>query len=104
MTLGSGIQVINWVAVDTAGNESEPLEQKIYVYPKIRFKSAASITGEASDAKIIVELTAEAPIYPITVELEVNANDSSADQDDINPSFDITKRHAVVIEEGGDVD
>jgi hypothetical protein len=104
ITLPSGLLALNWVAVDSSGNESEPLEQLVYVYPQVRFKSAASITGEASQAEIIVELTGDSPVYPISIDLLVNSDLSSIDQADLNVSFDLAAIHTVVIEAGDDAE
>ena len=84
ITLASGLQVINWVAVDQAGNESEPLEQHIYVYPQVRFKAANSIIGEGSNAEIIIELSGDSPVYPVPIEVLVDAAASSIDQADVD--------------------
>jgi len=104
VTLPSGLLALNWVAVDSSGNESEPLEQLVYVYPQVRFKSATSITGEASQAEIIVELTGDSPEYPVSIDLTVNDNLSSIDQADLNASFDLAAIHTVVIEAGDDAE
>lgn len=100
ITLPSGLLAINWVAVDSSGNESEPLEQLVYIYPQVRFKSTTSIIGEASQAEIIVELTGDSPEYPITVELHVDGILSSVVQNDMADDFDLSAAHSVVIEQG----
>lgn len=100
--LPAGLLAINWVAVDTSGNESEPLIQLVYVYPKVRFKSITSMVGEASEADIIVELTGDSPEYPVAVELQVNGILSSIVQDDLGENFDLSATHTIVIEQGDD--
>ncbi|MEH6450450.1 MAG: autotransporter subunit C [Oleispira sp.] len=104
VTLPSGLQIINWVAVDQAGNESEPLEQQLFVYPKVRFKTAASTIGEASNAEIIVELSGDSPEYPVIVEVQINAEASSLNQADVNATFDISSVHTLKIEQGDDAE
>ena len=102
--LPSGLLAINWVAVDTSGNESEPLIQLVYVYPQVRFKSITSTVGEASEAEIIVELTGDSPEYPVTVALQVNGLLSSIVQDDLGGNFDLSAIHTVVIDQGNNPD
>jgi uncharacterized protein YfkK (UPF0435 family) len=100
ITLPSGLLAINWVVVDSSGNESEPLEQLVYIYPQVRFKSIASVVGEASLADVVVELTGDSPEYPVTVELQVNGILSSVVQDDLGLDFDLSAVQVVVIERG----
>lgn len=79
-TIPSGLQVLNWVAVDASGNESIPREQRLYVYPQVRFEEAASVTGEGGNVGIIVELTGDSPEYPVHVGLKVLTDQSTADE------------------------
>ena len=101
-TLPSGLQVIRWVAVDTSGNESEPLEQSVYVYPQVRFVTSEAIIGEASTAEIMVELSGDSPEYPVMVDVLINAEASSVDQADVGAEFDISSVHTLTIEAGDD--
>lgn len=102
--LPSGLLSINWVAVDSSGNESEPLEQLVYVYPQVRFKTTESMVGEASEAGIIVELTGDSPEYPVAVKLQVNGLLSSIVQDDLGEDFDLSAIQTVMIEQGDNPD
>ena len=102
--LPSGLLALNWVAVDSSGNESESLEQLVYVYPQVRFNSSDSITGEVSQAKVIVELTGDSPEYPVSISLLVNSELSSIDQADLDSGFDFSVEHVVVIEAGDDAE
>ena len=43
LILASGLHVISWAVVDTSGNESDPLEQLVYIYPKVRFTKSTSL-------------------------------------------------------------
>jgi cbb3-type cytochrome oxidase subunit 3 len=104
VTLPSGLQVIDWVAVDQAGNESEPLTQQLFIYPQVRFNSASSITGEASNAEIIIELSGDSPEYPVIIEVSIDAEASSIDQADLAAEFDISSVHTVSIEQGNDAE
>jgi hypothetical protein len=104
VTLSSGLQVIDWVAVDQAGNESEPLTQQLFIYPQVRFNSASSITGEASNAEIIIELSGDSPEYPVIIEVSIDAEASSIDQADLAAEFDISSVHTVSIEQGNDAE
>jgi hypothetical protein len=99
MLIPAGRNEIQWVAMDTSGNRSEPVEQIINVYPQVRFDKSTSIIGEASFTIIKVRLTGDSPAYPVVVTFEIN-DISDADQDDLNGSFDITAQHQVIIEAG----
>lgn len=104
ITLASGLQVIKWIAVDRAGNESYPLEQKVFIYPQVRFNQADTLTGEATDVDLIVELSGESPVYPVNVivKVDIDSQLTSIDQTDLGASFDIVAAHQVVIGVGGD--
>lgn len=103
LILPAGRQVIQWVAVDDAGNESEVVEQVINVYPRVGFDTATSITGEGSDAKITVKLTGDAPAYPVVVNLQVSEL-SDITQDDVSDEFVIDQIQQLTIEVGEDVE
>jgi len=95
----AGRQVLEWMAVDDAGNMSEPVEQIIEVYPRVRFDVESSTIGEAISAEIKVRLTGDSPKYPVIVNFAISEL-SEANQDDLNFLFDITSNHQVVIEAG----
>jgi hypothetical protein len=99
MLIPAGMQTIEWVAIDTSGNRSKPMDQVMNVYPSIRFDKATSITGEPSSVGIKVSLTGESPVYPVTVTLEVNQI-SDTDQADFNGSFDIGATQQIMINAG----
>ena len=101
MFIPAGRQAIQWVAIDDAGNRSLPVEQIVNVYPQVRFDTLESITGEASDAQVVVRLTGDSPVYPVVVDLSFDAS-SEADQDDLNAAFDISRTHQISIIEGDD--
>jgi len=101
MFIPAGRQVIQWVAIDDAGNRSVAVEQIVNVYPQVRFDTLTSITGEASDAQVVVRLTGDSPVYPVLVNLNIDGT-SEADQDDLNATFDISRTHQVSIIEGDD--
>ena len=99
--LPAGNLDIIWVAIDDAGNRSNSLTQNVKVYPRVSFTLVESIIGEASDALIEVELSGKSPVYPVTIELEMDAL-SDVDQNDLSDSFDISAKHQVMIERGDD--
>ena len=99
--LPAGNLNIIWVAIDDAGNRSNSLTQNVKVYPRVSFTLVESIIGEASDALIEVKLSGESPVYPVTIELEIDAL-SEIDQNDLSDSFDISAKHHVIIEQGDD--
>ena len=100
----SGLIVIDWVAIDTSGNESDALQQKLFIYPQVRFNSPDSITGELNNAEIVLELSGNAPEYPVTIELQVDTGSSTANQSDVAESFDLTAKHQLVINAGDDAE
>ncbi len=99
-----GRQVIQWVAIDDAGNRSNPMEQIINVYPEVKFTALGSVTGEGSTAQVQFKLTGPSPVYPVKVGLKLSFEDVSADGSDIeSPQNDnnyINKVHYVVIDAG----
>jgi len=97
--LPAGKQIILWIAIDQAGNESVAVEQIINIYPRVRFDRPSSIIGEGTDAKVDVRLTGDSPIYPVTVNLRINGL-SDANQDDLDPLFDTSTVHQLTIEKG----
>lgn len=99
-----GRHVIQWVAIDDAGNRSNPMEQIINVYPEVKHSSLISTSGEGSAAQIHFELTGPSPIYPVTVGLQLNFDDASANRQDIqspeNVSNFTSKVHYIEINAG----
>ncbi|WP_160151899.1 hypothetical protein [Microbulbifer sp. ALW1] len=67
VSLPSGALMLQWFAVDDAGNRSEPMAQTVKVYPQVRFTEAESITGEQRQALVAVGLSGPSPEYPISV-------------------------------------
>ncbi len=102
VNLPAGRLEIEWVAIDAAGNYSNPLIQVIKIYPQIRFEFASSVIGDNSIANIIVELSGESPEYPVVIDLQVNLGLSSEElnQYDFDSAFDIYATHQIVIERG----
>ena len=98
----SGLIVIDWVAIDTSGNESDALQQKLFIYPQVRFSSPDSISGEFNNAEIVLALSGDAPEYPVIIELQVDTDSSTAMQPDVAESFDLTAKHQLVINAGDD--
>jgi hypothetical protein len=102
LLIPSGLQVINWLAVDSSGNESEAYEQKIYVYPRVSFKQSNSVFGDDTVAEVVVELSGPAPQYPVRVNIRVISSLTTVTQDDFGAQFSISDQHIVVIEAGGE--
>jgi hypothetical protein len=100
LLIPSGLQVINWLAVDSSGNESVAHEQKIYVYPRLSFKQANSVFGDDTVAEVVVELSGPAPQYPVKVNIRVISSLTTVTQDDFGAQFSISDQHIVVIEAG----
>lgn len=104
LILPIGRQVIQWFAIDDAGNRSLPMEQIFDVYPQIKMSSLSSITGEGTEAKIQFELTGPSPVYPVNVGIKMHFTDVSASTADIqSPQDDVnfpTKVHYFLIEAG----
>ncbi|MFC3679136.1 hypothetical protein [Bacterioplanoides pacificum] len=96
----AGKQIISWVAEDSSGNRSDAMEQQVNIYPQIKFSFNSSLIGEPDTAKIALQLTGPSPEYPVDIPVKVVIADSTASQDDVNESFDITKIHMVRIERG----
>ncbi|MDK2777792.1 MAG: hypothetical protein KYX62_09040 [Pseudomonadota bacterium] len=102
--LPTGAVAIDWVLTDTAGNNSETATTVLNIYPQLRFALSESLTGEPSNAQITVALTGVSPQYPVTIEYAADTAASTATQQDIDSSFDITATRTVVIEAGDDGD
>jgi hypothetical protein len=99
MLIPAGRQAVQVVAIDTAGNRSEPVEMIAIVYPQVRFEQATSIIGENSTTNIKVSLTGDAPDYPVVINFAINEL-SYVNQADLDAGFDITAQHQVIIEAG----
>lgn len=97
--LPTGRLVINWIAIDTTGNQSLPMEQVISVYPQLRFAETTSTIGEASTAVIVVELSGESPEYPVNVKLSFNANDSTVTVPDLF-NIDLNESQRTIVAQG----
>src|SRR5690554_4380015 len=78
-----GKQALQWTAKDKSGNQSEPMEQIVNVYPQIGFVKSESITGENSSASIEMYLSGVSPVYPLDVELEFDLENSTLSQADV---------------------
>src|SRR5690606_37120104 len=48
VSLPSGHHSLSWVAIDRAGNQSEPLTQSVVIYPTLGFAQEEVVTGEGS--------------------------------------------------------
>ena len=96
----AGAQVIAWTATDLSGNESTALEQTINVYPQIRFTASESVTGENSEAAILVSLSGPSPQYPVTVGVTFDLSASTLSQADISADFDLAETQLVSVEAG----
>ncbi len=97
--IATGLQVIAWTATDTSGNVSSVMEQVVNVYPQIRFVTASSTTGEASNIEIGVILSGESPEYPVTVQLSFDSTGSTASATDFD-NLDLESTQTLVIEAG----
>lgn len=83
ITLPSGAHEITWVAIDDAGQRSEPAIQHVNIYPRIEFITNTSSINEGDSALVSVQLSGPSPAYPITVFFSRD-NGSSADSSDID--------------------
>jgi len=99
-----GRQVIQWVAIDDAGNRSDPMEQIINVYPEVKFTNLTSVSGEGTAAQVEFKLTGPSPVYPVKVGLKLSFEDASANGQDIQPPANdnnfISRVHYFEIETG----
>ncbi|WP_430461500.1 hypothetical protein ACQUQU_01615 [Thalassolituus sp. LLYu03] len=96
VALAPGYQVLEWTATDLSGNQSASLSQRIKVYPQIRFALAGAVSGEASEAPIAIDLSGPAPEYPLTLQVSVDAANSSAGSSDfasLQSPFSVTLEH-----------
>jgi hypothetical protein len=100
VVLPSGLQIIQWYALDSADNRSEAKEQKVFVYPQIRFSSATSSIIENNMAEIELSLSGSSPEYPVEIPLSFILTENGVSQQDINAEFDLTIAHTVTIEVG----
>lgn len=82
ITLPSGAHELSWVAIDDAGQRSEPAMQRINIYPRLEFVTNTSSINEGENALIRVKFSGPSPVYPITVFFGLS-DGSSADSSDI---------------------
>src|SRR5690554_166611 len=90
-----GRQVVQWTAKDNRGNQSEPMEQIVNVYPQIGFVKSESITGENSSAGIEMYLSGVSPVYPLDIELEFDKENSTLSQADIADTINLSEIQTV---------
>ncbi|MFD1216796.1 GlyGly-CTERM sorting domain-containing protein [Microbulbifer celer] len=83
VSLPSGALTLDWVAVDDAGNRSEPMAQTVKVYPLVRFSLSESVTGEQNLAEVAVSLSGPSPEYPVAVLVDWIEADSDANAADL---------------------
>lgn len=106
MYLRPGRHVFKWIAIDQAGNQSEPVEQIIDIYPAVYFEQDSSEVGEPGLAEIKVKLTGSSPEYPVEIELEAIADETTLDQTDIDQEssykFNLTSKQVLNLEVGSD--
>ena len=102
ITLPTGRLEIQWRAKDSAGNVSNVMTQIINVFPQVSFNVIESITGDNGVAHVVVELSGQSPIYPVSIALLVDSDTSTVNQDDFDVSFDMNSLHRITIEESSD--
>ena len=98
LLLPAGRNLVEWAAVDQAGNVSNRKEQIINVYPRVSFVQTQSYSGEGRTAEIKVQLSGESPEYPVTVEIAIDAVNSTIAVDDT--TLDLATVIKVVIPQG----
>ena len=95
--LPSGLNVIEWVAVDSSGNQSLSVSQIIKIYPQVKFLELESLTAEGGISKVAIELTGASPEYPVNILWSVEWLLSDTDELDFSESFDMYLNHDVQI-------
>jgi len=83
VALPSGALSLEWVAIDDAGNRSEPAIQLVNIYPLISFELSESATGEASEALLGIQLSGPSPVYPVNISVDWFDFASTADVGDV---------------------
>jgi len=96
ISLPSGPVKLQWVAIDAAGNRSDPFEQLVKVYPLVGFETAQSITGEPSQARLNITFSGPSPEYPVVIDFSVT--EQSATFDDLDSDFINQKSISIRIE------
>ena len=82
--LPSGALKLQWIAIDDAGNKSEPIEQVVNVYPQVEFADPDQISGEKSKALIALKWSGDVPEFPVSLNFKWIAAESTATQDDVS--------------------
>ena len=77
--LAAGTHTVEWLAQDVEGNSAN-IDQEIWVYPSIAFKSAYQRVGETQTAQVILSLSGTSPEYPLEVSVSISGGDV-ADED-----------------------
>jgi len=85
ISLPSGAVRLQWVAIDAAGNRSDPFEQLVNVYPLVGFETASSITGEPSQARLKITFSGPSPEFPVVINFSFS--EQSATYDDLETNF-----------------
>lgn len=98
LLLPTGRNIIEWAAVDQSGNVSNRIEQIINIYPRVSFAQIQSYSGEGRTAEIEIQLSGESPEYPVTIEVAIDAINSTIAVDDT--TLDLATVVKVVIPQG----
>ncbi len=85
--LPSGALKLQWIAVDDAGNKSEPVEQVVNIYPQVEFAVAEQVTGEKSTGSLALKWSGNTPIFPVSLTFKWIAAESTATQDDASTNL-----------------
>jgi len=83
VALPSGALSVEWVAIDDAGNRSEPVIQLVNVYPLVSFELTESMIGEESEALLAIKLSGPSPVYPVNITFNWLDFNSTADAGDV---------------------
>lgn len=85
----SGRHEVVWTAVDTAGNQANAV-QTVDVKPLVNFVGRLSQIPEGGSNSVLLELSGDAPEYPVIVTLQVSGSATSGvDYDPVSTSVSI---------------
>jgi len=102
VALPSGPLSLQVVAIDDAGNRSDPAEFIVNIYPQVLFTLPESVTGEPSQARLAVTLSGPSPEYPIVVGFSLDTQ--SADLADLDTEIFDSENITISIENAAALD
>jgi hypothetical protein len=90
---------LSWVAIDRAGNQSEPLTQSVVIYPTLGFAQEEVVTGEGSVVRIPLVFSGPSPVYPVVIRFQWEEALGDVSREDFDESVDLDDLQLTIADE-----